>query len=96
MLLQPVSYTHLDVYKRQATILAEYLSDYTGANNRGAKNDPALIVLNKSVTNATLVECGFLTNAEEAAKLGTDSYQQTIAQAIYDAVVYMLNHYETR
>ena len=82
--------------KIAATTLAQYLSEYTGANNRGAKNDPALIVLNKSTTNATLVECGFLTNAEEAAKLGTSAYQDEIADAIYDAVVELLSRYPTR
>lgn len=82
--------------KIAAEIMQKYLINATGANSRGAKNDPALIVLNQSTTNAILVECGFLTNAEEAAKLGSDGYQQTIATAIYSAIVDMLAQYPTR
>ena len=36
---------------------------------------------------AALAEVGFMTNAEEEAKLLTPSYQQTAAQAIADGVL---------
>ena len=34
---------------------------------------------------ALLIECGFLSNPEECAKLKTDSYQRQVAFAIFSA-----------
>jgi N-acetylmuramoyl-L-alanine amidase len=33
------------------------------------------------------VECGFLSNYEEAVKLNTDDYQNTLARAISDGIM---------
>ena len=33
-----------------------------------------------------IVECGFLTNPEEAASLSSEEYQEKVAQAIADGV----------
>ena len=79
-----------------AQTIQNYLISATGAINRGIKDSPEIIVLNRSTTSAVLVECGFLTNPEEAAKLGTDAYQQLIADTIYEAIVDMFDQYPTR
>lgn len=34
-----------------------------------------------------IVECGFLTNPEEAALLETEEYQQRVAQAVADGIL---------
>jgi N-acetylmuramoyl-L-alanine amidase len=33
------------------------------------------------------VECGFLSNWQEATMLGKDSYQETVAQAVCDGIL---------
>lgn len=59
----------------------------TSANDRGVKYDSSLYVLKHTSMPAMLIECGFLSNAEEEANLKTDSYQCKLAQAIADAVL---------
>ncbi len=41
-----------------------------------------IVILTDLKTPTTIVECGFLSNAEEEKKLGTDEYQSKIAAAI--------------
>ena len=36
---------------------------------------------------AVIVECGFLSNPEEAAKLGSEEYQERVAKAVAEGVV---------
>lgn len=47
-------------------------------------------------TPAVLVECGFLSNEEEASKLGETSYQEQIAFCIYDGLTRYLAEKETQ
>ena len=46
-----------------------------------------LYLLKHSKVPATLVEIGFLSNTEEAAKLEKESYQEQVAYAIYEGVI---------
>lgn len=51
------------------------------------KRDPQLkkeqiVILTNLKTPTTIVECGFLSNAAEEKKLGTDEYQTKIAEAV--------------
>ena len=41
-------------------------------------------VIRETEVPCVLVECGFLTNAEDAARLATDAYQEKLAQGIYN------------
>jgi N-acetylmuramoyl-L-alanine amidase len=45
-----------------------------------------IIILNKVITPTVIVECGFLSNRDEEAKLAKDSYRQQIAGAIKKGV----------
>jgi N-acetylmuramoyl-L-alanine amidase len=36
---------------------------------------------------AVLIELGYLTNADQAKLLGSDGFQNTVVQGIYDAIV---------
>lgn len=45
------------------------------------KKDP-IVILTDLKTPTTIVECGFLSNAAEEKKLGTDEYQSKVAEAI--------------
>lgn len=58
----------------------------TGMNNRGLKRAD-FYVLDKTNMNAFLVECGFMTNPGDLAKLKDDGYRQTCAQAIVNGLV---------
>ena len=66
----------------------------TGLKNRGIKEDSTLFVLRKSKMPAVLIECGFMTNQNEAELLLSDSYRRTVAKAVckgickYFGVVY--------
>jgi N-acetylmuramoyl-L-alanine amidase len=57
------------------------------SNKREAlvKKEP-IIILKNCKTTTTIVECGFLSNAEEDKKLGTKEYQEKLAVAIKDGV----------
>lgn len=58
----------------------------TGAVNKGIIKRPELAVLRKTKMSATLIEMGFLTNKEEAAKLQTESYQNLIVESIVKGI----------
>lgn len=79
--------------KIAAQFLQNYITGAIGTSSRGIKERPDLIVLNQTTIPATLIECGFITNTEDAAKLSSDSYQEKYAEAIYSAIVDMMNQY---
>ena len=56
------------------------LNEATGGSRQPQTQE--LIVLNAAQVPAVLVECGFLTNPEEDAKLQDAEYQAMIAQAV--------------
>ena len=61
------------------------------ANNRKAKPLPASVYLFKHVAcPSILIECGFLSNGEEAALLQADSYQQKLALTLAGACLRQL------
>lgn len=49
-------------------------------------NDNYYILLNVSCP-AVIVECGFLSNPEEAAKLGSEEYQEKVAKAVAEGIM---------
>lgn len=57
-----------------------------GWKNRGVKTRSDLYVLKKTVASAVLIECGFISNDEEAKKLFSSTYQNKIATAITKGV----------
>ncbi len=61
-------------------------------NSREAliKRDPLIILKNAKVPTA-IVECGFLSNAEEEKKLADQTYQDTLAEAIKQGIVKYFN-----
>ena len=61
-------------------------NDVSPENNRSIKSGNDYFILRKSVCPGVIVECGFLSNKEETAKLIDKGYQQRIAKAIAKAV----------
>jgi len=66
-------------------IISQKVSSTTGQKNRGLKEAP-LVVLDGMYYPACLIEAGFLSNAEEAKKLASSSFQEKLAQAIAQAI----------
>ena len=60
-------------------------------NARQAKANDSYYLLKKTSTPIVIVECGFLSNYEEAQKLSSEFYQEKVAWAIHMAVMQYLN-----
>lgn len=77
--------------KNFAMLALDTILDRTGANSRGVKTED-LRVLRKTNMPAILIECGFLSNSEEAKKCKDTKYQKVLAKAISDAIEKYLFH----
>lgn len=73
-----------NVQKHFANELQKALIKETGAEDRGIKNRPALIVLNQTKTVAALAELGFITNDEELNNLLDESYIDKLVDGLYN------------
>ncbi len=86
--------------KDVATILLKNVVNALGTNNRGLKYDTSeqknLIVLNKTVVPAVIVETLFLSNPGDALKISNELYQEKAAQAIYDSIIEIADNYNWR
>ena len=60
-------------------------------NHRVEKANESYYLLKKTPTPTVIVECGFLSNSEEAELLDTDAYQEKVAWAIMMGVSQYLN-----
>lgn len=60
-------------------------------NARQAKANDSYYLLKKTSTPVVIVECGFLSNYEEAQKLSSELYQEKVAWAIHLAIMQYLN-----
>ena len=64
------------------------------ARPRVAKENRTYYLLKRSPGVINIVECGFLTNPEEAALLQTEKYQRKVAEAVADGIVTYLKKTE--
>lgn len=55
-------------------------------NHRVAKANESYYLLKKTKSPTVIVECGFLSNNEEAAKLSDKDYQKEVAEAIHKGI----------
>ncbi|UII55576.1 N-acetylmuramoyl-L-alanine amidase [Cytobacillus spongiae] len=65
--------------------IQKYIIASTGRDNRGVKTADFHVLRETNMT-AVLVECGFMTNQEEAKLLRSDAYRRTCADAIVKAL----------
>ncbi len=72
--------------KAFADIVHKNVLAATGALDRKVKND-SIYVVKYSDVPAILVEFGFITNVEEAAKMADPNYRQTFVQGIYQGIL---------
>lgn len=73
--------------KALANTVQSELVSAMGWKNRGVKSTTSMYVLRKTVASAILVECGFISNNDEARLLFIDRYQEKLAQAIADGIL---------
>ena len=73
--------------KELAQILQEALNENLGiVRPREIKADHTYYILKKTRIPTVIVECGFLSNAEEAEKLTSEEYQEQVAEAICEGI----------
>ena len=73
--------TRLSMSDTLANAIQSSLINATGAQNQGVKRR-TFAVLRETTAPAVLLELGFLSNPQEAARLNTSAYQETLANAI--------------
>ena len=71
-----------------AQSLQRVFNDFTGNSHQAIAGD--FYVCRETNCPAVIVECGFLSNANECAQLQTDSYRQQICNQIYSGVMLYL------
>ena len=74
-----------------AEILQDQLRELEPDNKREAKGNDSYFLLKKTSKPIVIVECGFLSNREEAAKLSDDVYQEKLAWNIHMGIMKFLN-----
>lgn len=75
-------YTHSEEGKKAAEIMQESLLVLDEANHRKAKANDTYYLLKRTERPTIIVECGFLSNTEEAELLKQDEYRERVAEAI--------------
>ena len=73
--------TRLSMSDTLANAIQSSLINATGAQNQGVKRQ-TFAVLRETTAPAVLLELGFLSNPQEAARLNTSAYQETLANSI--------------
>ena len=79
-------YKHSEHGEQFAAIMQKALLSIDKQNRRQPKADDTYYLLKKTEVPTVIVECGFLSNPEEAEKLVTEEYQQQIAEAIVKGI----------
>lgn len=69
--------------------IVEDLSEATGLRNRGVFARPSLYVLRKTAMPATLIELGYITNANDARLMNENP--ELFARGIYNGILKFLN-----
>lgn len=75
-------FTHSSEGKQVAEIIQSSLEVLDTENHRQAKGNDTYYLLKRTEVPTVIVECGFLSNWEEAQKLTDESYQQQVAEAV--------------
>lgn len=75
-------YTHSEEGEAAACVVQEALLEVDPDNTRQIKANDTYYLLKRTKVPTIIVECGFLSNPEEAEKLGSDEYQKKLADAI--------------
>jgi N-acetylmuramoyl-L-alanine amidase len=87
-------------YDRANLLLASYvhrgLLTQTGARDRGVRRARFFVIRNAPCP-AALVECGFLSNAQEAGRLSSEAYREAVADGLTRGILtYLVRAYHAR
>ena len=80
-------YSHSEEGKRMAEVMQKALLKADEENTRKAKANDTYYLLKRTEVPTIIVECGFLSNPEEAAKLVSPKYQEKLAEAIAEGIL---------
>lgn len=80
-------YTHSAEGEKAALIMQEALLEIDPENSRQAKANSSYYVLKTTKPPVLIVECGFLSNRDEAEKLAADEYQEQVAEAVTKGIL---------
>lgn len=75
-------------------IQSSLISRLAPENRRAEKANESYYLLKKTPTPTVIVECGFLSNSEEAELLNTEIYQDKVAWAVMMGILQYLNEQE--
>ncbi len=84
-------FTHSKASEEAASIVQEELRTMDSENTRQTKANDTFYMLKKTEVPTIIVECGFLSNGEEAAKLLDEEYQQKLADTICTGIIKWLD-----
>lgn len=79
-------YEHSESGEKAARILQEALLAVDPDNTRQVKANTTYYLLKRTEVPILIVECGFLSNQEEAEKLASEDYQKELAKAIANGI----------
>lgn len=77
--------------KLAESIQAQLVAKADPENKRQVKANSSYYLLKKTGTPIVIVECGFLSNSAEAAKLCDEDYQDRVAWAVHMGIMQYLN-----
>ena len=78
--------------KRAALLMQEQMiATLQPAKEREAKENSTYYILKKTTVPTSIVECGFLSNREEADRLTSEDYQERVAWAIHLGIMRYIN-----
>lgn len=80
-------YKGSEVGKEAATLMQEELKKLNSENVREIKENNNFYMLKKTKVPTIIVECGFLSNAQEAEKLVSEEYQEVLAETISGGII---------
>ena len=80
-------YSHSEEGKRMAEVMQKALLKVDADNTRQAKANDTYYLLKRTEVPTIIIECGILSNPEEAAKLIDSEYQKNMADAIVEGII---------
>lgn len=81
------TFYHFDRGYKLAAYIQAYLVQRTGMSNRGVKHASFHVIRKTERNPAVLVECGFVSNPDERARMMTGDFRSRIAEGIAQGIV---------